>query len=101
VKEKTMNARETADIFEKIEKTLLGSRPTDDIATEDLREISYDGKWILAEEDIFRSWTGLRRINGEDHHGPVQYMEGGLYRGSRVCGCKTCQEHVEPRLRKN
>ena len=96
-----MNAKETAGIFERINQILVDKKPTDDVATDDVREIDFHGKWILAEEDIFRSWTGLRRINGSDHHGPVQYMEGGLYTGSRVCGCRTCQEHVEPKFRKN
>lgn len=96
-----MNAKETAEMFEKIERTILGQRPTDDIAVGDIREIDFNGKWMLADEDIFRSWTGLRRINGADHHGSVSYVEGGLYTGARSCGCKTCQEHVEPKFRKN
>ena len=77
-------------------------QPTDDIASGPLLEILFEGVWILSEEDIFGCWTGLRRKNGEEIHGPI-YPLGGktFYTGARVCGCRSCQEHVEPKFRKN
>jgi len=77
-------------------------RLTDDIASAPLLEIQFEDVWILAEEDVFGSWTGLRRKNGEEVHGPI-YPLGGktFYTGSRVCGCKACQEHVEAKFKKN
>jgi hypothetical protein len=32
------------------------------------------GDWVEVTEDIFRSWTGGRRINGEEYTGPVFYL---------------------------
>lgn len=77
-------------------------RLTDDVASGPLLEILFEGTWILAEDDVFGCWTGLRRKNGEEIHGPI-YPLGGktFYTGARVCGCKACQEHVEAKLKKN
>jgi len=76
-------------------------RSTDDISQQDLLEVKMGTTWVLVESDIFGSWTGLRRVNGVEHHGPVTYIEGGLYRGTRVCGCGLCEVHVEPKFKKN
>ena len=76
--------------------------PTDDIATEPITEVKVGPSWIEVTDDIFRSWTGERRINGDEHHGPVYALGSDVpYTGSRVCGCSECQSHVEPRFRKN
>lgn len=74
---------------------------TDDISTTPVLEIELSGQWVLVDSELFGSWTGFRRLNGSDHHGPVNYIEGGLYRGSRSCSCPLCQEHVEPKFKKN
>ena len=59
-------------------------------------EVELRGEWILVEESIFRCWTGLRRIDGELHHGPVYYADRPqLYRGVRICPCATCQSTSE------
>lgn len=48
------------------------------------------GKWIKIDEFHFRSWTGLRKIDGVDYHGPI-FMLGSCMPGSkrqrRVCPC--------------
>jgi len=73
----------------------------DTVLDEPVLEIDVDGSWVLAQRELFSSWTGLRRINGEDHHGPVVYLGGGDYRGRRVCQCSTCQSTVDPVHRHN
>ena len=40
----------------------------------DVREIKVrlgSTRWVKVDEGIFRSWTGSRRLNGEDYTGPV------------------------------
>jgi hypothetical protein len=31
-------------------------------------------EWVKVTEYIFRSWTGQRRINGVEYHGPCYYL---------------------------
>ena len=46
-----------------------------DVYTEkDKLELQVNGGWIEVDPYIFRSWTGPRRINGEDYDGPVFYL---------------------------
>lgn len=77
--------------------------PTDDIASGPILEIEAAGIWIPTDQGIWESWTGLRKINGEDHHGPVVPVlhPDRIYTGHRVCPCRTCQAHVEPRFKPN
>ena len=68
-------------------------------------QVQHGEDWVEVAETVFRSWTSLRRVNGEDHHGPV-YNFGTVedlkpYSGSRTCGCNLCQAHVQPHLKKN
>lgn len=61
-------------------------------------------KWVEVSETIFRSWTGFRRINGEDYHGPVyvfRQSDETIYQGARSCGCNVCQENVSAALKVN
>lgn len=94
------------ELAEALLDSLLGPEqpPTDDIRPPVL-EIKLDRMWIEVDEETWRSWTGLRRVNGTDHHGPVYSFltpEGAPpFTGKRVCGCAACQEHVEPRHRLN
>ena len=90
------------EVLESIPFDLKVDRPTDDVAAGPLLEILFEGAWIFAEEDVFGCWTGLRRRNGDEVHGSI-YPLGGktFYTGARVCGCVACQEHVEPKFRKN
>lgn len=76
---------------------------TDDVAGQPVLEILYENAWILAPEDIWESWTGLRRKNGEDFHGDVRPLKEPtkIWTGSRVCSCRTCQTHTEAKYRPN
>lgn len=65
--------------------------------------LSESNNWIEVTEDLFRSWTGLRRVNGEDYHGPI-YNFGSddvVYSGARTCGCSVCQSTVTAVLKVN
>lgn len=57
-----------------------------------------DGTYIPADKNTWRSWTGLRKLLGQDFHGPVYNFgspEGSKpYAGFRTCSCSKCQEHV-------
>jgi hypothetical protein len=69
-------------------------------------EIRSGDRWFAVTKSLWDSWTGLRRMNGTDHHGPVVYIDSPVsgavaYRGKRTCGCRTCEESVPPSLRKN
>jgi len=59
-------------------------------------------EWYPADEDTWRSWTGLRRRDGEEHHGPI-YVRGttSVWDGRRDCACPRCSETVTPALRHN
>jgi len=68
-------------------------------------QVKMDDTWIEVKEEVFRSWTGSRRVNGEEFHGPV-YNFGSIddsipYTGRRECGCSVCQQNVEPVFKMN
>lgn len=57
-------------------------------------------EWLATTEAVWTSWTGLRRRDGEEWHGPVYGMDGGgLYDGPRGCPCGACQGTARPELR--
>lgn len=75
----------------------------DDSIGNRILQVYAESSWVETTEDIFRSWTGLRRINGEDYHGPI-YGFGSIddsvtYAGHRTCACKVCQQYVEPKFK--
>ena len=53
------------EVLESIPIDPIVEHPTDDIAAGPLLEIMFEGVCILAEEDVFGCWTGLRMKNGE------------------------------------
>ena len=84
---------------------LVPDRIFDDSVGNTVYQVQCSSEWIEVTEAIFRSWTGLRRVNGEDHHGPVYKFgvagESKPYTGSRSCGCSICQTTVVPELKVN
>ncbi len=92
------------DKVEKIIKELLPPPvATDDIITTPILEVLVKDSWVATDEDIWKAWTGLRRVNGEEYHGDVNPISTPekIWTGSRVCSCKTCQVHVEAKHRPN
>lgn len=94
------------DTFELLESTpqidALPEVATDDVAAGPIMEVKVNKTWMSTSEDIFRSWTGPRRINGEEHHGEVFPLGSDkVYTGARVCPCRVCQASVEPKFKKN
>ncbi len=60
------------------------------------------GAYIPVARDVFDAWVGLRRLDGDHHHGPVHCIgTGALYTGPRACPCTTCQSTTMPQLRMN
>lgn len=63
------------------------------------QEILIAGNVLAVDDALWRSWTGIRFLNGEEHHGPVYVMgTQKLYEGIRTCICKTCQPQEEFRI---
>jgi hypothetical protein len=73
----------------------------DTASSQPLLEIAVeDGQYFATEEIVWDSWTGPRRRNGEDYHGPVYYTgTRTTYTGKRVCPCTTCSEATLPHLK--
>lgn len=79
------------------------SHLTDDVATGPILEIKFQDAWVVTDPDIWGSWTGFRRINGEEHHGSVRPLAhpDKVWTGPRVCPCRVCQENTEVKYRPN
>jgi len=81
------------------------TRPADTLATEPAWEVGLATlrgrtEWLATDEATWTSWTGLRRRDGEDHHGPVLLAESSAaYAGPRECACSACQATVAAELR--
>lgn len=92
-------------IAERLVDDLLGPPPEDLPETGPLQVQVHGGTWLSVTSDIWRAWTGPRRIWGVEHHGPVYPVgstEGSApYAGARVCRCSVCQEHVHPTAKPN
>lgn len=87
------------------ELTARYSLPTgdDDVAApRRVFEVCLDDSWTVTTQEIFTAWTGRRRFDGVEYHGPVYHLgTGSMYRGARVCPCPVCETSVEPQLKKN
>lgn len=86
--------------------TLMNRSVGDDVARGPVLEIQQKDQWVVVGDRLWNSWTGLRRRNGEDVHGPVFPLDApvgstAFFTGARVCSCRKCEEHVEPRFKKN
>lgn len=81
----------------------FGQIPTDDVMSDPLLEVYAQGVWVVTERDIWDAWTGLRKRNGEDYHGDVHPISSptNIWTGPRVCSCRTCQSHTDPKFRPN
>jgi len=84
---------------------IIPERIFDDSVGSTVYQVHHNEEWVEVTEAIFKSWTGRRAIDGDEHHGPV-YNFGSknnstIYNGSRICLCKTCQETVEHKLKSN
>lgn len=73
---------------------------SDDIAYTTGLEILVGEVWLPTERELWRAWTGQRRVWGIEYHGPVyNYMSSSdahPYTGRRLCSCDACQAHVLP-----
>lgn len=58
-------------------------------------EISINGSWVSVTHDIFRSWTGKRKIDGQELHADFVYKyltDEKTYSNARECKCKVCSK---------
>lgn len=63
-------------------------------------EVAAGDEWYVVHKDVFGSWVGPRRIDGEYYHGPIHnFGTTVLYTGARSCACTSCQSTVAPNLR--
>lgn len=99
-----MNMQPESNLSDKL-AILSPERIFDDSVGNEVLQVMIENEWVEVTETVFRSWTGFRRINGEDHHGPVYGFESphdsSPFDGKRACGCNTCQAHVSPKLKVN
>lgn len=59
-------------------------------------------EWLPTEERTWRSWTGLRRLDGVDHHDTTFIADSDdPWTGRRDCSCSRCESHTLPTLRYN
>ncbi len=56
-------------------------------------EIKVNRSWVKVRYDIFRSWTGERRVDGAPYHGPVVEFLSGTAPGG--VGPKEVDELIE------
>lgn len=67
-----------------------------------VERFTLDSKKINVDYNEWKSWTGRRFINGEEHHGEIFCHNTNIpYNGARVCRCSVCQSYVEPKFRMN
>lgn len=77
----------------------------DTIIPVEMYEIDVEGKWSIVDKEIFRSWTGPRRFQGKEIHGPVYNYkspdDSQPFEGKRLCQCSECQAHVALKFKSN
>lgn len=104
-----MDYKSTSDmsVAERLVADLLGPPPAEDgLPKGGPLEVQVHGEqWLPVSTEIWRAWTGPRRVWGIEYHGPVFPLgaadESKPYDGARVCRCRQCQEHVHPTARPN
>lgn len=52
------------------------------------------GEWRPLDKTTWLSWSGRRRLNGREYHGPIFYLgsKKKVDRQARVCPCDVCQQ---------
>jgi hypothetical protein len=81
----------------------LDTDPTlDSLLPNPIYEVALDNIYIKTSHDVFLTWTGLRRLNGQDYHGHVFNFDTTTpYNGPRHCGCSICETNTHPTAKKN
>lgn len=83
--------------------TLLASDPPLDAALPTpYYEVGIGSTFTPTTPEVFDAWTGPRRLNGLDHHGPIFHLGTDVqYAGPRHCGCPACESGIDPTAKKN
>jgi len=75
---------------------------TDDVSSSHIYEVEFEDSYMDVDESIFTSWTGARRLDGSNYHGPIYNMgTSTLYTGPRACSCSICSATTAPEHRSN
>jgi len=56
--------------------------------------IRVGGEWLTVNKTAWLSWTGHRKLNGREYHGPIFYFGTTRLvtdRQARACPCIICQ----------
>jgi len=87
---------------EVISSYVVQHKGDDTMMKEDYREIIIEGRILPVNLELWRAWTGLRFVNGEEHHGPAYLLGSDTpYDGARVCSCDLCLSHAKPQFKSN
>ena len=51
-------------------------------------------EWKPLDKKTWLSWSGRRRLNGREYHGPIFFLgtDEPVVRQARVCPCDVCQQ---------
>jgi hypothetical protein len=66
-------------------------------------EIYLEDKWVSVDERLWRAYTGFRRIDGTEYHGPIYgYDTRAIWtKIRRDCPCNKCQSLIAGEFRLN
>ena len=80
---------------------------TDDIRIGHIYEVCITApgstrEWHATDKTTWRSWLGLRRLDGAEYHDAIYIGNTQLvWDGIRECACTACTPSVKPELRHN
>jgi hypothetical protein len=91
------------DQLEIISQHVLAPTGDDTVMRGGFYEIASGPTYLMrVTEELWRSWSGRRFKDGEEHHGPVYVMgSNSLYTGSRTCKCNVCALNTISALKPN
>jgi len=99
---------DTKNLAEKLLESMaasMGPIGVDEVASTSRMDVLLGDDWLPVEYAVWRSWTGRRMLWGHEFHGPVYLVDSPSdaepWTGSRACGCKACQQHVQPSMKMN
>lgn len=99
-----MRTMETTNELETIFQELHKVGETDTVFNHSGYEVRLNDDWVPSPPDVWRSWTGLRKLWGIEFHGDIYtYGENTAtpWKGFRECNCSVCQKHVSPQFKYN
>ena len=85
-----------------LSRNIVNFKGDDTMMKDDLLEIYVTCGLVSVKRELWRSWTGRRFVNGDEHHGPIFVMGSEeKYIGERTCNCSLCQPDMKAELKPN